>query len=587
MTESKLDIERILGYVNGLLYFCGVMDLESLYRAVADRLGGGLSRPYFKNILDEELKKDDTPYDFILDDGLYCHYDVENPHWILDEQGKRAEIPYRPVTDKEVHQVVNKQYSSLWHPTVKTLSRQLQEQFGYTKDDAMMKVLLGQTMLNNGMPHLQLVEYFLYDLEFDSFDELQPFINLVNGMANNTPQWILRGWTSFEVFERYEKHNLQPLPEPPFDFMGSRIGGKATPKVGRNEPCPCGSGKKYKKCCGASVTERDGGKAVPEDDEAKIPPAVNGAEVVPLAEKRADIGQKPSFEEWRALYEAAAAFKDARCWEWMHDNDLFGVMNPETGEIAYCCIMGELGEQYALGAYLGPEGLKSILDMMEGPDSHSTDLFFVQKCLMASFDNREDLEKEDRAVIKELGLKFRGKNQWPQFRSYEPGLYPWFIDAWECRFLTIALQQAIEVSLRCRSSKAILVCDQPNAFLVRVPSQQGEIITWLDRYLEPAPVIMKYVAFEITNELLLKKILTSGKRKQAVWEVDTFFAPFPVQEKKGERPYFPKTFLILDSKTGLILGHEMVKDISEEGYHCIQCLTDLMVDSKIPSRILV
>lgn len=24
----------------------------------------------------------------------------------------------------------------------------------------------------------------------------------------------------------------------------------ATPKVGRNEPCPCGSGKKYKKCCG-------------------------------------------------------------------------------------------------------------------------------------------------------------------------------------------------------------------------------------------------------------------------------------------------------------------------------------------------
>ena len=23
-----------------------------------------------------------------------------------------------------------------------------------------------------------------------------------------------------------------------------------TPKVGRNDPCPCGSGKKYKNCCG-------------------------------------------------------------------------------------------------------------------------------------------------------------------------------------------------------------------------------------------------------------------------------------------------------------------------------------------------
>ena len=27
---------------------------------------------------------------------------------------------------------------------------------------------------------------------------------------------------------------------------------RAAPKVGRNDPCPCGSGKKHKKCCGAA-----------------------------------------------------------------------------------------------------------------------------------------------------------------------------------------------------------------------------------------------------------------------------------------------------------------------------------------------
>jgi len=26
----------------------------------------------------------------------------------------------------------------------------------------------------------------------------------------------------------------------------------AAEKVGRNDPCPCGSGKKFKKCCGLS-----------------------------------------------------------------------------------------------------------------------------------------------------------------------------------------------------------------------------------------------------------------------------------------------------------------------------------------------
>ncbi len=31
---------------------------------------------------------------------------------------------------------------------------------------------------------------------------------------------------------------------------GTIVKGK---KIGRNDPCPCGSGKKYKKCCGANV----------------------------------------------------------------------------------------------------------------------------------------------------------------------------------------------------------------------------------------------------------------------------------------------------------------------------------------------
>ena len=28
---------------------------------------------------------------------------------------------------------------------------------------------------------------------------------------------------------------------------------RETEKIGRNDPCPCGSGKKYKKCCGANA----------------------------------------------------------------------------------------------------------------------------------------------------------------------------------------------------------------------------------------------------------------------------------------------------------------------------------------------
>ena len=33
---------------------------------------------------------------------------------------------------------------------------------------------------------------------------------------------------------------------------------KVTPATGRNEPCPCGSGKKYKKCCMQDIPQGSG-----------------------------------------------------------------------------------------------------------------------------------------------------------------------------------------------------------------------------------------------------------------------------------------------------------------------------------------
>ena len=34
------------------------------------------------------------------------------------------------------------------------------------------------------------------------------------------------------------------------EFVSEKPVVREEPKVGRNDPCPCGSGKKYKKCCG-------------------------------------------------------------------------------------------------------------------------------------------------------------------------------------------------------------------------------------------------------------------------------------------------------------------------------------------------
>jgi hypothetical protein len=185
--------------------------------------------------------------------------------------------------------------------------------------------------------------------------------------------------------------------------------------------------------------------------------------------------QSPSSSEWIALYQAAADFKRAAPWEWMYDSDLFGVQNPANGEVGYCCIMGNLGEHYALGVYLGTEGLAGYLYIQSGAaESPDMSVLYIQKCLMASYEYRDMLEQRDRALIKELGLKFRGRNAWPLFRSYYPGYHPWLLTSAEARFLTIALEQAANVALRYRDDRLLLSPPREGQYFVRVPEQRAD-----------------------------------------------------------------------------------------------------------------
>ncbi len=51
--------------------------------------------------------------------------------------------------------------------------------------------------------------------------------------------------------QRLEREGLPPVFFPEEQFSAQEP--IRSEKVGRNDPCPCGSGKKYKKCCGAVV----------------------------------------------------------------------------------------------------------------------------------------------------------------------------------------------------------------------------------------------------------------------------------------------------------------------------------------------
>ena len=58
------------------------------------------------------------------------------------------------------------------------------------------------------------------------------------------------GWKYIIELEPDKPENISDLElllNPPAQKVAEK-------KVGRNDPCPCGSGKKYKKCCGSSAS---------------------------------------------------------------------------------------------------------------------------------------------------------------------------------------------------------------------------------------------------------------------------------------------------------------------------------------------
>ena len=52
------------------------------------------------------------------------------------------------------------------------------------------------------------------------------------------------------TFSGLNKNKSTPMEE---EASSRKTAQRSAPKVGRNEPCPCGSGKKYKKCCGKFI----------------------------------------------------------------------------------------------------------------------------------------------------------------------------------------------------------------------------------------------------------------------------------------------------------------------------------------------
>lgn len=89
----------------------------------------------------------------------------------------------------------------------------------------------------------ELISYFLSRFELENQDQINVYVKAIVDVANNVRLWENRGHTPHELLAMERPYLKSMSPPPSLEVIK---GGK----VGRNDPCPCGSGRKYKRCCG-------------------------------------------------------------------------------------------------------------------------------------------------------------------------------------------------------------------------------------------------------------------------------------------------------------------------------------------------
>lgn len=230
--EWNTDAVRLAG---GLLYYYGVMAYDQLFAKVKQYMEADETFQ-LADFMQVMFNGACWQHNFRVTERLLCHYTVADPERILAAQTKIgvgfAKLPYDKVYDagEENYIESTKAYQALAQFFMRVHRRDV-----LAAADAVGEITL---LLQNGGSMKDALTY-ADSLGAVTEAEEKEFAALLMAFHNSLRLWSLKGHTPEEIVSG----NLDPKED-----VSGAVSRQKT-KVGRNDPCPCGSGKKYKHCC--------------------------------------------------------------------------------------------------------------------------------------------------------------------------------------------------------------------------------------------------------------------------------------------------------------------------------------------------
>ena len=163
-------------------------------------------------------------------------------------------------TTDDLNKIDRKDIIELLNERADTLYAKREEELGSENMREVERICLLKVVDMKWMDHIDAMEELKRGIYLRSYAQRDPvveyriegfamFDEMIAAIREDTARLVLTIKVRVEEPPQREQV-LKPEPE----NAGSKTPVKKDPsqKVGRNDPCPCGSGKKYKKCCGAN-----------------------------------------------------------------------------------------------------------------------------------------------------------------------------------------------------------------------------------------------------------------------------------------------------------------------------------------------
>ena len=226
LKEKSILNEEIIKATAGMVYYFGVCKIDFIKSNINKLFAVDFDDTYISSLISSG---EEVGYDYVIDGDMLCHIDVEDVEKIITLQEEAKNDYYK--FDKKSLIKAGKIDFVEENKQVTKLEKVLGELFVIDKNILKEEMDSFIVAIKNEVERSEAIDIFLQAYEIESEQEREIFTYELDVLAKSIRKWSLKGYTEDEIAKE-----------------ASRVVNVV--KIGRNDPCICGSGKKYKKCCG-------------------------------------------------------------------------------------------------------------------------------------------------------------------------------------------------------------------------------------------------------------------------------------------------------------------------------------------------